>query len=67
MTNCLGEHNSPIILARIILRTDIMATENGNGKGLDGVDHGKKDQRGEEAGDKENTYDKERTECGTDR
>ena len=38
-----------------------MATENGNRKGLEGVDQGKKDQRGEEAGDKENTYDKELT------
>ena len=36
--HCLGEHNSPILLARIILRTDIMETENGNRKGLDGVD-----------------------------
>ena len=38
-----------------------METENGNGKGLDGVDYGKKDQRGEEAGEKENKYDKELT------
>ncbi|XP_030230328.1 uncharacterized protein LOC115556985 isoform X1 [Gadus morhua] len=43
------------------MRTDIMETENGNGKGLDGVDYGKKDQRGEEAGEKENKYDKELT------
>ena len=35
--------------------------QNGNGKGLNGVDHRKKDQRGEEAGDKENTYTKELT------
>ena len=43
------------------MRTDIMETENGNGKGLDGVDYGKKNQRGEEAGEKENKYDKELT------
>jgi hypothetical protein len=43
------------------MRTDEMETENGNGKVMDRVEHGKKDQRGEEAGDKENKYEKELT------
>ena len=43
------------------MRTDIMGTYHGNGKGSDEVDCGKIDQRGGEAGDKEIRYDKELT------